>query len=216
MSVPNAVHVLLLDASSAVMDDPDHHLATRYRQALYHAFGPLIDLSGARFRHLHETGHLDDALEHRRYGYLALLTARHVVPFWERGSTAVRQRFPDIPPTMPQDMLALGDAVLHGRIHPDEACGVLFNDWYHMMHGLRHSPYPAWCAVQAAYAATEMILGVPVDVTDAAVQAYSAIDTNDPARTPLDRNAVQFDPVKRLAFWAWWLNEAIPTAWGVG
>jgi hypothetical protein len=145
--------------------------------------------------------------------------------------------------TIPHRMLKTAEEVLYQTLDVKTAHDHLWlGEYYHYLGSLPYDlTYNAYCVVCAAYNALNMVFGNepfhrvfwephPVDetttdtrlqpeksdVASAAVQAYAAIDENEPGVWCSDSKPykpITFDSQKRLAFWEWWLTEAIPIAW---
>jgi hypothetical protein len=191
------------------------------RLAIYNAFGSQSDLQGQRVR-----------------AYLALITARRVLPLWQAA-------FPS--DDMPERMLALAEAVIRGTVDTQVAAREMAEAWYHNPQSGDSGEYALWhtyCAGEAALnAVSEALSKNPLADR---IQDYTSATNKDPtyikdAETITDDDLVygvtdaassaatayagRIDggdgylidspshPEKRREFWEWWLTEAIPQAW---
>ena len=181
-----------------VQQHPAHALPARNRRALYAALDTTPAGRTARAR-------------------LAIRTARQVLPIWQRS-------WPD--DDLPDGLLARAEALLAGTGDPRRAEHAAEAG----MDALRRRcelpdagfAWPAFFAGRAAVAAVWETLGrnpfrsvvphdpdtpdeaVPLDGLDTAGAAALAVAGASWERT--------FDPARRLAFWEWWLRQAIPAA----
>jgi len=211
--------------------DPDHQLSASRRLSIYQALCPAfpaLDLTRNYYNAFVATSCPSISIEHRRYGYLGILTAQHVLPIWDR-SVKPADRW------MPRKMLAFAEDVLKGIKKPSEVNGFYLEDFHHFLDMQFEVKYDAWCALRASYDALGMCLGAPPftrcydldknkfvlsdnDAAQFAVVAYSIVDDSEPGdwRTHFRKTRNKewiFDFEKRLEFWEWWLTEAVPAAW---
>ncbi len=205
-TLPSALSQAIESAYAAMERHPEHMLPPVYRQAIYRAIGPQ-----------------SDPLSHQVLGRLALLSARRVLPIWQRTR-------PD--DHTPERLLATAEDMMSGRWDRalDEAVAEQAWDWLTNLKMEHSTTFAAHAAVIALF---DMLVdvrgnwyGVPgggflegvsigqndmddkffdPGICDAAMFAVSAY-----ADPQWDR---EYDPAKSHEFWTWWLREAIPTAW---
>jgi hypothetical protein len=98
------VEVLIKAARSSMHLHPQRLLAPSIRQQIYHALGPKTD-----------------SVSNRARGWLAVLSARRVLPIFT-------QAFPNMP--LPQELLDTAAKILHGEVD-DGTVTTLLNHGYH-------------------------------------------------------------------------------------
>jgi hypothetical protein len=202
---------------------------------LYQTLWPSLDLSGVRREVMLETGELELMPEDVQFGELAILSAQHVLPLWDRFATMGLRSGKGIGQEirLPRWILEVARDVLRERIEPIKAYDLL-GDFYDLVAETSHLvPYPVWCVGNAAYAALNVILGgvcFPISVDestgsenigdeDPALYAASACaisDDNMPGEWWSNaENALPlgFHADNTLGFWEWWLGTAVPGAW---
>ena len=178
---------------------PDHVLLPVYRQAVYRAFVSDNKAGGQRAR-----------------GLLAVLTARHVLPIWQREQ-------PD--DMMPEGLLATADGMMTGQIEAERVDTVINEAWEWLL-GLRTERWgnpDAYNAGAAAVFALQeargegFLEGVRIGDDDPDDEFFEP-GTGDTALFAAAAFAGPSwegapDPRKAREFWTWWLQEAIPTTW---
>jgi hypothetical protein len=184
---------LLRQARAALAADPTHHLALGLRQAIWSALGPRGAGPGAGLR---------------RRALLATASAERALPIW-------RARFGD--DELPRETLQLAQRALARDFSEAEADRMSEEIW-HMLTELAdgesgYSVAAGFAAAQALNTAIHDELFDPEhidlagpenedpDVMDAACYAAIALSGGYPWEEASD-------PVARLAFWSWWLDEA--------
>lgn len=184
-------------AHAGLRSRSDHALLPIYRKTIYESF-PVLGQPRAR-------------------GWLAVATAQHVFPLWRLGQPM---------DTFPSDAIEVAIRVLHGDTNLESAESRAGEMWARLEElagaprgfELGNSFYAAQAAISALFEATgrDWFEGVEIGIqdtdndldpwcSDTALWAAAAFAgrIGDPAS----------DGTKRLAFWYWWLNEAIPAAW---
>jgi hypothetical protein len=184
--IPVSLEVAVRAALGAMRAAPGHELTPEYRRGIYAAFGPRVQ----------------EPVPDRARGHLAVLTAKHVSPLFER-----HQLYDDWRPAY---LIALGEDVLKGIASYEEAAT--------MLHAIKGGQWPnpdmhpaGRAAGWAALSAVDEVLGYNGLDYD-----YDGTDTADcAARAVCDGWAFPHkkEPEKLQAFWEWWLLEAIPAAW---
>lgn len=235
MSISSTTQKAIALALSEVENHPDGKLSPINRLAIYDSFGDRINLT-----HLTQTG--TDKFElftegYKRYTLLNLLTVMHVLPIWDQDMP----RFLSATPTnlvgiaqLPHYILQNAQAILQGNFEPSalqqltqelsqaiESLPILFK--YNVMEVAiaaysffltvdRHTPFNLTAEINLE-TATDVSLyqsSSNWDVAWHASQASCAIDP-DPIGTT-ERHPIEYDRQKRVEFWQWWLQEAIPQA----
>lgn len=237
MLLPLQTQQLCLRYLESVRNDPEHNLNTQSRFELYRSFGPSrLDLPGYQKRGSlfnHEEYKQHRELEFANFtiadqvlGWLAVVTARKVLPVWERIWTQTNM-YND---STPQEILQEAENLLRGKAK-------LRNIIAKKVEGFNY-PLEIWVsfdialAYRAAYNALELITispeyirtflenedevgGTGRNFASTAMKAYTFNETAtkrlEITQTPITET--DFDPLKRLEFWEWWLTEAIPQAW---
>lgn len=202
MIPPSLQHLLDL-SMDAVRADLQHALRPIHRQSIYSHLGPTDTPTG-----------------HRTRARLALLAAQHVLPIWQR------ERPED---NRAKRILGLAEDVLHNTADTVATREEVEAEWRWLTddHGGRYeklssAAYSAYGAiVQAAFAALEGDTWDHYRFEDDETDADIDIWSSDVAKWAV--NAVagpvwkpDSDAAKRLEFWTWWLNQAVPAAWEVG
>jgi hypothetical protein len=200
-----------------MLDDPQHHLAPRYRRAIYKAFGPWAEPPACRVQ-----------------AWLAILAAERVLPiYYAESPTAISPR--------PDGLISLARRVARERLTRDaeeveDALEQAYHSYGHLWVSTIPIPRNVYLAVSAAYDALleasavaeplsylsdiyllaadgqvrrgdtwsdeELAGGGSADAASSAAIAYARSPQNMPTA-----------PQKLRAFWEWWLTKAIPTAW---
>ncbi len=198
MSPPETLQQTVHRVYQSMLSHPEHRVPPFDRQSIYQVL---------------------DSLSRCARGWLALLTARHVLPIWEQ----VRLGDP-----MPAHLLDMTEAVLRGITETNIANQQVEKAWERLDKlgsdlTASSSSSPLFAAQAAISAVKESIgefpfAGIQIDeftgdeeldpwCTDTALWAAAAFagrigdDTSDSA--------------KRREFWEWWLMQALPTAWQI-
>jgi len=213
-----------IDAALAAMrDDPQHDLASSWRQAIYESFGSPLDPAANRAR-----------------GLLSLWTVRRLV---HHPSLTNCFRLPDV-----VEEIEKMEDVLTGMLVPSAA-----ERWLRFeMEGGWFAPdfdgYPINYAIAAGHealgriASSEVVAYNGLDCYAVVIHGISAdgdgfyygfsLDREDNRADPAHWASLAvawigrrdgeyeygdgedvYDPVARRAFWEWWLTEAVPAAW---
>ncbi len=240
MSISSTTQKAIALALSEIENHPDGKLSPISRLAIYDSFGDRINLThltqtGTDQFELFTEGY-------KRYTYLNLLAVMHVLPIWDedipRFLRATPSNLSGIA-QLPHYILQNSQAILQGSISlsalqqlkPElsqaiESLPIFFK--YNVMEVAiaaysffltvnRHTPFNL-----ISYSATETNVATATDVSlynnssnwDVAwhaSQASCAIDL-DPIGTQEERHPIEYDHQKRVEFWQWWLQEAIPQA----
>ncbi len=203
MPIPELIQSLLAAVLSEVEADPEHKMSPQRRREVYIA--------------------LSNFIGQQTLAWLAVITAQRVLPMFQ-------QRYPDN--TLPQELIETAISVLQGQIDDAQAEEML-DLGYHASgnawgYDEREIPWPVWLAGNASYHALKEVCGYQLlgnisehykdDVltpwSDEDICEYSIADTAAVAAIASASNSrgAVHDSQKLLAFWRWWLTEAIPTA----
>jgi hypothetical protein len=207
--LPSELNESLKVARESLASTHDGQLILGSRQRIWAAMGPLW--------HLQKFAILAEGLERR--AALAIACVNHVLPLWE-------ERLPD--DRSPHDLLTLIGRYLRGEVDPETVGKAGIDLWTH---------------VENLGYKDRGVLGAALSVGDAASNAAltALYDENfdpasiDPEASDEDRDpyewdaafyaaiayaggnpisyAKQFDPTRLRAFWAWYLDVAVPAAW---
>lgn len=243
--VPAKTKQLIEQSLKRIHLDSEHHLKAKDRFAIYKSFGlsrllrPGYSKHGPSFNSQEYLEFLKNELKQLQVadyalGWLAILTARHVLPVWEQSWDSEDSADGIL---APEEILMVAERVLRNTYDIEEAYGKLCNDFNVPVE--LSTTFEGSCAYRAAFFALEMILisdanyfpniyvadDMALDTTSdfalTAMQAYSSTDRNEPGEwsISLEPNSstlpIEFDKQKRLEFWEWWLTEAIPQAWEI-
>jgi len=217
INIPEKLHRLTVEALTSMRMDPYYRLAPSRRLAIYH----LLDKDLTRPEYP------------RTRGWLGLLTARHVLPIWHDLRPAWIQSAENFPQVnqLPDRMLGLARNILRGtkdlkRIW-EEA-----NDLWYIMSNLNGQgigrrpevPNRAYYAGDACIKALHETLNIEFLERAAELEWTSDEYLQDWERDAAacavlaeagGADAGPLELSKRLAFWEWWLVEAIPSAWSL-
>jgi len=192
----NSISSLRDQALGVVEARPDHHLPLGMRQAIWNAVGPRA------------TGNARLSLPHRRRIALAVASAEHVRPIWQR-------QYPNAP--LWKNVVATIGGVARGDLDMGAALKRYDRYWEEVTHLAKTDPLPP---VAAGFAIVQALSCVIVDQRfDPASIDLRREDEDDPtdfdtavwAETaeaggfPADENA---DADRRRSFWLWWLDQA--------
>jgi hypothetical protein len=162
--------------------------------------------------------------------WLAILTVEHVLFIWEDWDWKL-YIFSNRPKRNARKIINTAKRVLNKTIPFKKAFDLFCEDFNLGLNVDKGVPYHVYSVYEAAYYAFDFIVtydnsywvkfGVTNDNYDEAeysqdfvmssIKAYTSIDPNPPGEYKLW--PLKFDLEKRLEFWVWWLNEAIPQAW---
>ena len=207
------INYLINESLKIVRQDVNHNLNPVYRTKIYSFWGP-ESIS------LHEIEQLDIPIWHKVRGWLAILSAKRVLPIWYKSMQ-------NNEPTL---WINLGEDILKGIVKIENLDENIWDRFYHSFVGLNDEILlDVLYAGVASREALNMVIGLKPfstyiltnNITDenisagngdgasAAIKAYSTIYNYE------DKSKIKthFDPQKKLEFWEWWLTEAIPKAW---
>lgn len=228
MNLPAQTQRLIEHYLEEVRLDPQHHLPGASRLAIYKSFGksrfsrnpcPI----GQNYERFMEIGLKTSTVADYARGWLAVITATHVLFIWERDYNQLD--YHGI--STPQDILQVAEEVLHNKADVTVAIRLLCNEFnWPVEVGAK---YDFACAYRSAYFALEMILSdseflgflsqendkaedIRPDFASTAMQAYSFVNAGSDD-TWFSVQKPEFDPQKYLEFWEGWLTVAIPQAW---
>lgn len=198
-----------------IQSDPHHCLQAQKRQEIYEAFGPRTDRQATRAR-----------------GWLAVITARHVLPIFE-------QALPE--ETNPRKLIEIAEATLRGNLRVEEAiheaaegheiAGRLWGreeievTWNAYLAGTAAhralaeaagvDPFMEISWIRASESPAQGGQPIPFDQLPDEKLAERLGDTASAAAVAYayDADQLKCDPNKLLEFWSWWLEDAIPAAW---
>jgi hypothetical protein len=211
MSLPGEIESAIQDADTTVTSDVEHDLTPFRRHVLYQIVAPMSDSPGQQLR-----------------TQLEIITIRKVLHFWE-------QLWPDN--QLPHQALATAEAVFQGTIDVEVAERVALG-MSGQLDALCAEPekgfgetgdfdpaVTAACAVgRGAVSAIWTACGADpfedLELNEEDTNNSLSLDpwSSDAARWASDAYAgvvslASSSADKRLEFWKWWLQEAIPAAW---
>jgi Immunity protein Imm5 len=197
MAIPSQLQGLIENALESVYHHPQHDLNLGYRHAIWAVFG--------------DNGHIKRTA-------LALSTVRHVLPIWNR-------RFPH--DDRVEIILALAEKVASGDVSQAFAEKESQKFWREMQQlGYEDSgmAFTVGCAAVTALDSAIFDENFDQDEIDFNLTDNRDIEGNDTAffAACVYANGAVWETVsgkvdsgKRLEFWSWWLNIAVPNAWEV-
>jgi hypothetical protein len=197
MAIPSELQNLIQEANASLYRHPQHDLNLGYRHAIWAIFG--------------DNGHLIRTA-------LALSTVRHVLPIWN-------QTFKN--DDKPQQILTLAEKVVSGNVSKAFAEKESQNFWREMQQlGYDDSgmAFTVGCAAVASLDTAIFDENFDRHEIDFNLTDNQDIEGNDAAffaacayanGTVWDTISGKSDSAKRLEFWSWWLNVAVPNAWEV-
>jgi hypothetical protein len=203
MSATDSIRSLLAGVLSEVEADPAHRMSPLRRREVYGALGTLGGQPAI--------------------GRLAVIAAQRVLPIFQ-------QSYPD--DTLPQALLDTAVGILQAQVDAAQARAMI-DAGYHASGGAwgydeREVPWPVWLAANTCYHALKEAGGYqPLSflpeyykgdvLTPWSDEDLCAMDFSDAAgaaaiASSSDLHGTAYDSQKLLAFWKWWLGEAIPAA----
>lgn len=201
-TVPTALHGAIEQAHHAMLQHPEHAVVPIQRQRIYRAIGSLEVLRVNSVR-----------------GWLAHITAQHVLPKWNRNMS--------IEPSA-KDLLSTLEDVLRGSINVATARDTAEQAWS-QLEQFGNSPQMTDDEFNVAFYATTTIVQAlfeTIGMCSLDDLSLSATDTDDWI-DPWSSDTAKWAAIayvgtrveatsgseKRREFWEWWLLEAIPAAW---
>lgn len=216
MSMPTYLRTIVEQSLKEIHQNPEHRFEPKKRREIYDAFGLWEDVNVKRSR-----------------GQLAVITARYVLPIFEKG-------FPEV--DTPRKLIDMAEKVVLGELDVNFAIREAANGqevagrlWGYDEKAISLN---ATIAGNAAHRALAEAAGVDPfeskvkevikwkgsrvekmtieDLTDEEL-AEKFGDTASAAVVAFAYNTEQLkcDPQKFLEFWKWWLTQAIPSAWEI-
>src|SRR5437016_287630 len=125
MFVPPVIHNLITTSLQEMHEDPEHHLRPIRRLDVYRELGWSTEIAATCFTQFDTTGRLLLPTGYQRYGYLALLTARHVIPLWEQELPEIQALDETIETDVPYRLLEIAEMVLQQQSGAVEAARFL-------------------------------------------------------------------------------------------
>lgn len=200
--LPDRIQQLCTQFMDVICSRTHHILSLEERFVLYHSFGPSrLDSLGylkrsdlfnlQEYRQLMQTELLNFGIADYALSWLAILTAKHVLPVWDQ---LYKQLAKDEPiEVTAQEVLQIAEDLLQHKITFDEAMETQDNFYWEGEKIARKVTHNIDCAFRAACATLDFILcGLPrrayrsvegegsdFFVTNA-LEAYTAIDRNPP------------------------------------
>lgn len=215
MQIPDNLKFLINLLLMNIQSDPHHRLPVQKRQEIYAAFGPKTDHQANCVR-----------------GWLAVITARHVLSIFE-------QALPD--EDNPRKLIEMAETTLRGKLYVEDAIHeaaegheIAGRLWGHEETEVTWNVYLAGTAAHRAleeaagmdhFKKMSWIRGgdspdqggqsVPFDQLPDEILAEQLGDAASAAAVAYayDTDQLKCDSKKLLEFWYWWLTEAIPAAW---
>ena len=242
--LPFELELLIKDYEDFLNESILNSLSPKSRFALYKAFGSSSHPGSVKDlvkKVQTERVHLILTEADRAFGWLAVITAKKVLPTWESIVHKEVQQLSTYSKNLVFIMLSQAESVLLGKVDAFTVFEKALHDEYYL--GVAniefntnekalwacYAVYDALCAIFLGTSALSHSLCINTEDQDTrrprchdfakmAVRAYSSIDENQMlSRRRLEKigqyKEVSFDPQKRRDFWKWWLNEAIPQAW---
>lgn len=197
MFLPQSLSQRISESFLALRANPYYDLTLGYRQAIWAALGP------------------DDGMGHKWRSLLAISTARSVLSVWEA-------MYPL--DTRPKEVLIQAENLFYGS---GERSFIIANggalwQWLELSIGVVEDVVPLYAGTSAYKALCvalqdERFAFTDIDFqrTDADIDVYD-LDCSYFAACAYASGSIwesRSDPIKRLAFWEWWLQEAISDAW---
>jgi hypothetical protein len=237
MELPQKTKQLIVHTLEAVRADPEYNLTADERFAVYKSLGfkrvwsrSFSDL-GVSYTSQDYLNYLENELNNLTIGdlvvdWLAIVSARKVLPIWERIWSQV-ETYND---ANPKEIIQTAESILNKSANISEVYVKLSDDFNIPVEVF--ATFDVALAFRAAYNALELILADPKFINleiedkineigkDFAFIAMRAYAYNKNTRDEIENKSkgeaitiANFDLKKRLEFWEWWLTEAIPQAW---
>lgn len=205
MPLPRSIQALIDAAKVAVEADSQHALDPLHRLAIYEAFS--------------------DTEAATAPCWLAVVTAQRMLPIFQ-------QHYPD--DHFPEELLTTALNIMQGTEVEPAVLENMLDQGHHASAGAwgydeHEIPWPVWLAGNTAYHALSEVAGyLPLrnlpdyykgDVltkwTDQDLCEYPYCDTAGAAAiaSASDCYGQSIDPAKQLAFWRWWLTDAMVIAY---
>jgi hypothetical protein len=182
MNVPHVIQRIAVDGLVQMRAHPRHHLDWRVRRELYH-----------RFKLLHA-----DKGSHAQ-GWLAVLTAEHVLPIFT--STFPHAR-------LPSRLLRYAKKVMRGDIAPTSPRLDVLEDHGYLGTGIDMIDLRDEVAYNAEYAGD-----AATDEDIAHLAAFSDTASAAALAYAYERLRFHLHPARLRMFWEWWVEAALPAAW---
>lgn len=208
MSIPITLAELIEKALAAMEAHPEGRLNRGYRQAIWAQFGPRLDPEIP-----------ESKLAHRKRTFLALQAVKHGLGLW-------RDIYPGDPtPEQIADQVA---KILAGTLQFEAETGLAMYDEYWSYFDNKTSEDPAAAGspqISIGYGAALCFYVALIDENFEPDQLELELeDAEDPYEmdvAQLVANAwasggpggPDFERLKRMEFWRWWLTEAVGQAW---
>ena len=233
MVVPKSLKYTISELTEVVRNNP-FTLVPNQRQLLYQAFGhSLCPLDFDDWRRQEKEDRKPLSHGDRARGWLAIITARRVLPNWENGCRDLSER------NWGKKRIDTAQSLVSSKLPPSKIFELEEENAYTLSGSNSAVNIAAEWALEAAHTVTLELFynphglrfvdffylnnsGVTDDEEDrlllnsdtiiAAVRAYSCIK-DWPQATELKEQI--FDVSKQREFWEWWLTEAIPQAWAM-
>jgi hypothetical protein len=219
MELPTALRDAVANALVFVRQHPQHELNPGYRQAIYAVYGPLDAPStgGAT-----PESQLLDVAGNRRRAVVSLMAAQRVLPYWKQAMSDS---------DMLDVLLADAQQLLHTQAGRQKAKEDAQAAWLYTDEVLATQldlPRRVSAAAFAAVVALQTTLWGVAFFGEYANLSWSDYHLDSEAIDIARRDAASWaalsaangryfdedaDHAKRLEFWEWWLNEAVPQAW---
>ncbi len=204
-SLPEKLNRALSQSHEAMLQHPKHDLNLGYRHLIWAEFGISKSLSNQ-----------DALIGHKRRTYLAIFSAKHVLPIWNKFY---------VNNDLSYRSLNLAEKTLNKTIDEETAWKERNMHWerllemgnleekYQNVHGAGFS------AVQALTTSLRDEIFDPskinLELTDADIDPEE-MDASFFASAAQANGAVwdsNSDSLKRKEFWEWWIREAVPNSW---
>ncbi len=239
MSLSSATQTAIALALSEIENDPERKLSPKNRLAIYDSLGDEINLTHLTQTGASKFESFTDG--YKRYTYLNVLAVMRVLPIWDADMPRSQQETPSNFAgivQLPHYILQNAQATLQGNSSPAvlqkleqelpmaiDALPMFFKynvievaiaAYGFFLTANHHTPFNSKNNLRKTInleTVTDVDLynsGSNWDVAWHASQAICAID-KDPIGAK-ERNAIEYDTQKRLEFWQWWLQEAVPQA----
>ncbi len=213
MPMPTHLKVLIDQTLGEIRYHPEHRIEPKRRREIYNAFGPKEDIKANRSR-----------------GWLAVISARYVLPIFERG-------FPDV--DTPSRLIDIAEKTARGAFDAGTAVREASNgqEMAGRLWGYDETVVP-WNASMAGNTAHRALAeAAGLDPFESKITGVVGTKASNARRVLIDElpdeklakmfgdtasaAVVAFawspgnskcDPSKMLEFWEWWLTKAIPKA----